>query len=102
MDETERKIGKEQMSILSGQLKSMIDNSSWGNAEKEAIVDTATQIKNLIRQPEKQIDDEDITHFLDVLVKAKVKAVLINDKEYYGLCQKLDSIISNVRKHNMR
>lgn len=92
--ENEKVFEKEQFSILSSQLESILNQNNWNNSSKEEIVKTATKIKCLIGTENR--NSEYVEKTVNMLTKAKVKAVMSNDERYYDICSRLDSIISSL------
>lgn len=95
----EKAFEKEQLSILSSQLEMIVNNGTWSPSIKDGIIKTAKQLKNIINS-DRKTEPEEVKRVIGILTKAKVKAVMSNDCDYYGMCLKLDSIISNLSKAN--
>ena len=90
---------KEQVSILSSQLEILVSMGTWGKANKDSMMQTANQIKNIIKTSEGNGISNEIGKFVDILIKAKVTALMNNDSDYQTICTKFDAIISNVKKY---
>lgn len=95
----EKIMKREQVSILSSQLETLVSMGSWGKGSKESMMQTANQIKNIIKNSEGNGISNEIGKFVDILTKAKVKALMDNDSDYRTICTTFDAIISNVKKY---
>jgi len=92
-------IKKEQVSILSSQLETLVSMRTWDKTDKENIIRTANQIKDIIKNCEGNGISGEVEKFVNVLIKAKVSAFMSNDSDFQTICTRFDAIISNVKRY---
>ncbi len=94
-DENKESEIKTQIEILSNQMEMHL-GGVWESATKENLLRNANKIKTIVQSSEGFSKNIEIDKALNILNRAKVKAIMSNDKEYYNVCQKIDSIITSL------
>jgi hypothetical protein len=94
VESTEEEI-KTQIEILSNQMEIHL-GGVWESTTKDNLLKTANKVKQIVQNSNGFSKNVQIDKTLNILNRAKVKAIMSSDKEYYSVCQKIDSIITSL------